>query len=99
MPRWAGPGLLTPGTNILFPLTRELCMMREFETPSTVADVDFQSVAHVNGAIVANAERQVYAADDRFIFFRPDRTLPTFGYDLLSETRRATATEGAGGLT
>ena len=84
-----GPGLGLPGTSVVFPLSRELCLMGEFETDGRVLEIDFQSVAHVNGAIIANAERQVYAADDRFIFFRPGETLPTFGYDLLPVTSAA----------
>jgi hypothetical protein len=79
-----GPGLGLPGTSVVFPLSRELCLMGEFETDAHVLEIDFLSVAHVNGAIIANAERQVYAADDRFIFFRLGETLPNFGYELLS---------------
>ena len=53
---------------LVFPLTRELCILGELGGRTEVVDLDFMRVALVNGAIVANAEQRVFASDDMFVF-------------------------------
>ena len=59
------PTLVSANTSLIFPLSKELCLMGEVGGQDFVLDLDRQGVARVNGALVANAERYVFAADTR----------------------------------
>lgn len=86
------PGLGLAKTMVLFPLTKEFCLMgivegadeREWER----RDLGFLQVAAVNGEVIHQANRQVYAADDLFVFADGGTILPIAGHELLSRYRR-----------
>jgi hypothetical protein len=78
------PTLASANTSLIFPLSKELCLLGEVGGQAVVADLDSKGVAHVNGALVANADRYVFAADDRFFFLPPRADSPRQGSELLS---------------
>lgn len=78
-----GPGLASPNTTMLFPLTRELCLSGTFEDAAVVAEAPFNAIARINASVVRFADRQVYSADDRFVFLGEQHAVK-FGSELLA---------------
>jgi hypothetical protein len=62
------PGLGLRGTEIVFPISPRIAAIGAFELEDKVADVDAETVADINGTIVAFAQRQVYAHDLHFTY-------------------------------
>ena len=82
------PGLGLTKTDLYFPLSRDLCLVGRLDDgPELEVEVDFRVVAAVNGLVVAFAERQVYASDDRFLFSRGGSALPLFGYEMFDDAK------------
>ncbi|SOD25239.1 Protein of unknown function [Variovorax sp. YR752] len=52
-----------PGTDLYFPIDRQLMAIGRFEGPSEVRTLDAESVAALNSITFANAHREVYCAD------------------------------------
>jgi hypothetical protein len=69
---WADPlrtdpvGLGRPGTRLLFPLSSTIAISGGFELDDATLDIDAEEVAKINGHIIANCNRQVYARDADF---------------------------------
>jgi Protein of unknown function (DUF4238) len=69
---WADPtktepvGLGMRHTRLLFPLSSSIAISGGFELDNATITVDASEVAKINGRIVVNANRQVYARDDDF---------------------------------
>lgn len=56
------------GTTLLFPVTRDLLAVGEFEKGGALLEIEPEHVAHFNGHIVHRAHQRIFAADDRFKF-------------------------------
>lgn len=54
-------------TTVLFPITRDLAAMGTFENEDQVVTLSHDGVAAMNGFVIRHAERQVYAADEKFL--------------------------------
>lgn len=63
--RPVGHGLME--TTVLFPITRDLAAWGTFEGEDQVVTLSHEGVAAMNGCVIRHAERQVYAADDKFL--------------------------------
>lgn len=87
------PGLGHKSTMLLFPLTRQLCLMGTFDGEAKAVDLNFRGVARINARIIRHAHRQVYAAHDKFLFFSENNPLPHFGHELAKPKRRVTRRE------
>ncbi len=80
------PGFALPETEVVFPVTQRLALIGAFEadTAEIVADRELQAI--VNGAMLANASAQVYAATLDFEYrLKTDVPLRS-GHDLLGDT-------------
>lgn len=55
------------GTTLVFPITRDLAALGTFEGDEQVVTFTREGVAAVNATVIRHAERQVYAADDKFL--------------------------------
>lgn len=67
-----GPGFALRGTEVLFSVSHDLALIGTFEGPDGVIDVDERQVALMNGVILGNWQRQIYARDDRFRYRMQD---------------------------
>lgn len=69
---FGGPGFALRGTEVLFSVSHDLAMIGTFEGPDGFVDADEPQVALINGVIIGNWQRQVYARDDRFRYRMQD---------------------------
>jgi Protein of unknown function (DUF4238) len=70
------PGLGLRGTEIRFTISPRLALVGAFELKNGDVDVSEESVAGVNGGVIALAEAQVYARDQNFHYaMQPDEPL------------------------
>ena len=70
------PGLGLRGTEIRFTISPRLALVGAFELKNGEVDVSEESVASVNGGVIALAEAQVYARDQNFHYaMQPDEPL------------------------
>ena len=81
------PGLGLGNTSVVFPLSRELCMVGEFDGNAGVSDLTFRGVAVANGATVWNAGERVYAPDEHCVF------MPTVDSELPRQIDEAVLTD------
>lgn len=63
--RPVGHGLME--TTVLFPISRDLAAVGTFEGENQVVRLSREGVAAMNDFVIRHAERQVYAADDKFL--------------------------------
>ncbi|MDU1671519.1 MAG: DUF4238 domain-containing protein, partial [Bradyrhizobium sp.] len=80
-----GPGHGLRGTEIIFPVGKRLALVGAFELEEDEIQLTEENVAGVNGAIVAYAERQVYAHDTGFTYSRSYTEKPRRGADLVND--------------
>ena len=67
-----GPGLGLRKTEVLFPISNELALVGAFESTPLELDADERMIAAFNAAVIAHAERQVYARSGDFVYtWRP----------------------------
>jgi hypothetical protein len=74
--RWTdgkGRGGLSPGfgleeTEVLFPISTNVCLRGSFEGQENVIEADADMVGTINSLIISNARNQVYAHDHSFKF-------------------------------
>ena len=67
--RAAGHGM--KNTMLLFPLTRRAALVGLFGGQEGVVDAPGSLVARMNSMVIDNAESQVYAYDDKFMYAKP----------------------------
>ncbi|SRR5579883_1125974 len=83
-----GPGLGMRGTEIIFPIAKDLAAIGVFEGEESVRLLQSeQLVALINGTVIAFAERQVYGQDDRFCYSVHVDEPPAKARDLLRDYR------------
>jgi hypothetical protein len=80
-----GPGHGLTGTEIIFPIGRRLALVGAFELEEGEIQLTEENVAGVNGALVAYAERQVYAHDAEFTYSRQYNEKPRRGAELVND--------------
>jgi len=80
-----GPGHGLTGTEIIFPIGRRLAVVGAFELEDGDIQLPEENVAGVNGALVAYAERQVYASDVEFTYSRQYNEKPRRGAELVND--------------
>jgi hypothetical protein len=83
--KFYGPGHGLAGTEIIFPVGRRLALVGAFELQEGEIELDENGVAGVNGAIVAYAERQVYAYDGEYTYSRQNNEVPRRGAELVND--------------
>ncbi|OCK56763.1 DUF4238 domain-containing protein [Bradyrhizobium sp. LMTR 3] len=81
-----GPGHGLPGTEVIFPISRRMAVVGAFEIKEDTIVLDASGVARLNGAMVAYADRQVYAADTNFLYTLDDRK-PRLGASLVKDAQ------------
>jgi hypothetical protein len=71
------PGFGLRGTDVLFPITKEMAVIGRFDGPGRHFNATMEQIASINSQTMGNAERQIYAADSsvRFETNRGVRTL------------------------
>jgi hypothetical protein len=85
---WSDPmqtdaiGLALPNTRVLFPLSGEIALCGGFELADEIVPLDAEEVAKVNGRIILNAKRWVYARDDTFGYLLQHNAALRRGSDL-----------------
>jgi hypothetical protein len=68
------PGFGLRGTEVYFPLSKDLALIGTFEGEEREQEVEAAAIAALNGAQIAYAERQVFATDERTAYLtHPDR--------------------------
>lgn len=84
-----GPGLGLTGTQIVFPLSRELAIVGafEFKPKPNFFTIGPERVAEINGATVANAARQVYCTDHETTYVLEHDERPKKCMTLLTDSR------------
>ena len=81
---------------LLFPLSSTIALCGAFEFQDERFDLDATEVAKINGRIILNANRQVYARDSSFEYLLGHHQGPRRGSDLQADVARAgEAGEGA----
>jgi hypothetical protein len=93
--KFHGPGHGLPGTEIIFPVSRRLAVVGAFESEETERQLTEDGVAGINGALVAYADRQVYAHDIDFIYSRQYTENPRRGAELVNDSLFLRKSEGA----
>jgi hypothetical protein len=83
--KFHGPGHGLAGTEIIFPVGRRLALVGAFELQEDELQLNENGVAGVNGAIVAYAERQVYAYDGEYSYARQYNEAPRRGAELVND--------------
>jgi hypothetical protein len=81
--RPVGHGLM--GTEVIFPVSRRMAVVGAFELQEDTVTLSDDWVAWINGALVAYANRQVYAADPRFTYSRQNNEKPRMGVSLVKD--------------
>lgn len=71
-------------TEVIFPVSHDLVMYGQFEGRFGVLDVGLDVVTRINTDIIAHAQRQIYAKDDRFRYAITSGRV-RFGADLLRD--------------
>lgn len=69
--RQFAPGLDLSDRDILFPLSSKVALIGRPEGDEDVMEVDRQTVATFNAAVMGYAMKQIYAADDQYYYARP----------------------------
>lgn len=77
------PDLMMASTSLVFPLTKDFCLVGMMEGQAVLIEATLDAVARLNTAIVRFADRQIYAPHDKFVFFDKDEAA-RFGHDLLT---------------
>ena len=80
-----GPGHGMPGTEVVFPVSNRLALVGTFEGKDESINVDADTVASVNGALVAYCDRQVYAPSPDFTYSRQNNEQPRQGASVLND--------------
>jgi hypothetical protein len=83
--KFYGPGHGLAGTEIIFPIGRRLAVVGAFELKDDELGLTEEGVAGINGALVAYAERHVYAHDVDFTYSRQDNEAPRRGAELVND--------------
>lgn len=80
-----GPGHGMPGTEIVFPVSNRITLVGTFEGDNKTIKVSADTVAGVNGAMVAYCDRQVYAPTPEFFYSRQKDEKPRRGVSVLND--------------
>jgi hypothetical protein len=83
--KFHGLGHGLAGTEIIFPVGRRLALVGAFELQEDELELNEHGVAGVNGAIVAYAERHVYAYDGEYTYARQNNEAPRRGAELVND--------------
>jgi hypothetical protein len=83
--KFYGPGHGLAGTEIIFPIGKGLAAVGAFELKDDELELTEESVAGINGALVAYAGRHVYAHDLDFTYSRQYDESPRRGAELVND--------------
>lgn len=75
-------GLALRNTRVLFPLSPTVAISGGFELTDSIVEVGAEDVAKINGRIILNAGRQVYARDDEFEYMMQHNARTKLGAEL-----------------
>jgi hypothetical protein len=79
------PGHGLHGTQLVFPVSRELAIIGAFDLFDEERDADENLIAQVNTTIIAHAERQFYARDGEFVYLSPYRGKIMRGTEIIKD--------------
>lgn len=88
---WADPmktdpiGLAVRNTRVLFALSSEIAICGGFELEDATIEVGAEDVARINGQIILNANRQVYARDSSFEYLLQHNPRVKLGSELADD--------------
>ena len=82
-----GPGHGMPGTELVFPVSNRMALVGTFEGKDETINVNAETVASVNGAMVSYCDRQIYAPDPDFIYVRQNGETPRRGSSVLNDVQ------------
>ena len=80
----AGHGLAR--TELIFPIGSRMAVVGAYEIEEGTLELNEDGVAGVNGAMVAFADRQVYAADPDFTYARQQNEKPRRGASVIKDS-------------
>ena len=80
------PGHGLRGTQLIFPISTELAMIGAYEIFGEERDADETLIAQVNTTIISYAQKQVYARDDKFVYFSPHSGKVKLGSEITNDT-------------
>lgn len=83
----SSPGFEMPDTQVVFPLSRNIALIGEFEGQNGVSHGSLESVARINSRIIKSAYSQVYAPNLQFKFMASGGKILQ-GLDLFSLKKR-----------
>ncbi|WP_316179276.1 DUF4238 domain-containing protein [Bradyrhizobium sp. SZCCHNRI1009] len=66
-----GPGFGVASTTVLFPISRDICLLGRFEGEEDTIKGDLFTVGRINSEIISNTRNQVYSRDHKFNYMRP----------------------------
>jgi len=81
------PGLALKGSRVLFPLAPTVAINGGLELSNQTIELDRGGVARINGRIIRQARRQIYARDDGFEYQLKEDEEPRSGCDLANDKR------------
>ncbi|ACT60103.1 conserved hypothetical protein [Hirschia baltica ATCC 49814] len=73
--------------SIIFPLSKYVCVISDFDIEQRVIQADKVMVGSLNREVVLSAKPQLYASNDAFLFFDPISEEPKVGAQLSSVCR------------
>jgi hypothetical protein len=83
--KFYGPGHGLSGTEIIFPVGKRLAVVGAFELQDAEYQLTEEGVAGINGALVAYADRHVYAHDIDFRYSRQETEMGRRGAALIND--------------
>jgi hypothetical protein len=83
--KFHGPGHGLAGTQLIFPIGTRMAIVGAYELEEGTLELNEDGVAAVNGALVAYADWQVYAADPDFTYATQENKQPRRGSSVIKD--------------
>jgi hypothetical protein len=72
-------------TQLIFPISNELCAVGAFELHHEERDVPQDQIAKINATIALYSDRQIYARDDSFVYRMEHNDRIMRGHEFLAD--------------
>lgn len=77
--------ILLPETLVIFPLSNQLALIGISEATKEFREISEEDVWAINGLLILNSSRQIYAKNKEFLYYNPRDKNPRKGFDLLKD--------------